>query len=146
MQFKRPENTDKYYWTRHSIGKMMQYGLSAQRVIRVIRSYTRIEEGIAENTIAVMQPTSTRRDKDGELKWNQEIWVMYQLRRKVGANSKKQIPNSKQISKSKFKNRKTIPNSANGKIRIISAWKFPGMSPKSNPIPREILEEIEDIL
>jgi peptidyl-tRNA hydrolase len=82
MQFKRPENSDKYYWTRHSVGKMMQYGLSAQRITRVIKGYKRIEEGVAEKTVAVMQPTSTRRDEDGKLKWNQEIWVMYQKRNK----------------------------------------------------------------
>jgi len=135
MQFKRPENSDKYYWTRHSIGKMMQYGLSAQRITRVIKGRKRIEEGVAENTIAVMQPTSTRRDEKGNLKWNQEIWVMYQKRKKD--------------EKSKVKNKngeiKSVLNKKN-QLKIISAWKFPGMSPKNNPIPKEILEELEDIL
>ncbi|HFC36266.1 MAG TPA: hypothetical protein ENJ49_01170, partial [Candidatus Moranbacteria bacterium] len=79
MQFKRPKNTEKYYWTRHSIGKMMQYGLSAQRIVRVIRAPERVVEGVAKNTIAVMQPSSVRRDKNGKRTWSQEIWVMYQI-------------------------------------------------------------------
>lgn len=33
------------------------------------------------------------------------------------------------------------------KIRIISAWRYPGMSPKGKeiPIPKDILEELEKI-
>lgn len=131
MNFKRPENSDKYYWTRHSIGKMMQYGLSAQRITRVIKGYKRIEEGIAKDTIAVMQPTSTRRDEKGELKWNQEIWVMYQTKSQ-SSKRKTQNPKSYRLKPSKLK--------------IISAWKFPGMSPEKDPIPQEILEELKNVL
>lgn len=130
MQFKRPENSDKYYWTRHSIGKMMQYGLSAQRVTRVIKGYKRIEKGIAKNTIAVMQPTSVRRDEKGELKWKQEIWVMYQPRKQ----------------NSKLKNRKLKHESDKSKYKIISAWKYPGVSPQNDPIPKKILGELKNIL
>lgn len=138
MQLKIPKNTEKYYWTKHSIGKMKQYGLSAQRVLRVIRSPQRIEKGIVKNTIAVMQPASTR-IKDGQRIWSREIWAMYQARR--AGNPKSKIPNSKQIQNSKFK----ILNSANQQIRIISAWIYPGMSPKNNPIPEDILRELEEI-
>lgn len=137
MQFKRPENSDKYYWTRHSIGKMMQYGLSAQRITRVIKGYQRIEEGVADNTVAVMQPTSTSKDSEGNIKWNQEIWVMYQLGRRVRVKSKSEITNSKEDSGHE---------SDKSRYKIISAWKYPGMSPKNNPIPKEILEELQDIL
>lgn len=31
----------------------------------------------------------------------------------------------------------------NQQIRIISAWRYPGMSSKRNPIPEEILRELE---
>lgn len=34
-------------------------------------------------------------------------------------------------------------NSAKQQLRIISAWRYPGMSPKRNPIPEEILRELE---
>ena len=58
----------KLYWTNHSQAKMRYYRLSEQRVKRVIRNPFRVEEGIAEDTIAVMQPFGNKRDR--------EIWVM----------------------------------------------------------------------
>ena len=147
MNFRRPQNTDKYYWTDHSIFKMKQYGLSAQRILRVIRAPKRKEEGIVKNTIAVMQPTSISH-KNGKVKWSQEIWAMYQLK-----NSKSQETNSKpraaeqsslrgkQIRNSKFE----IRNLANRQIRIISAWRYPGISPKKNPVPEEIISELSEL-
>ena len=47
---------------------MRYYRLSEQRVKRVIRNPERVEEGIAENTIAIMQAFGNKKDK--------EIWVM----------------------------------------------------------------------
>ncbi|MFA6183509.1 MAG: hypothetical protein WC682_00220 [Parcubacteria group bacterium] len=139
--FNPPKNCSKYYWTRHSIGKMMQYGLSAQRVTRVIRSFQRIEEGIAKNTVAVMQPNSIKIDKEGKKKWSQEIWVMYQ----------KSVKNSKCKIKSDNKDNKEISNLkqiifGSNQLKIISVWRYPGVSPKNNPIPSEILDEIEELL
>lgn len=58
----------EFIWTSHAQAKMRYYKLAQSRVKRVIRSYERIEEGIAENTIAVMQPYGNKKDK--------EIWVM----------------------------------------------------------------------
>lgn len=92
--------------------KMRHYGLSAQRVKRVIRNPYRTEEGIVERTVAIMQPQSTRRT-DGKEMWKNEIWVMYKL--------------------------------SNRKIRIISAWRYPGVSPKRDPIPEDILKEIRSM-
>lgn len=150
--FKAPKNDSKYYWTRHSVGKMMQYGLSAQRVKRVIRSYERIEEGIAKNTVAVMQPNAIKRDGEGVKKWSQEIWVMYQKRKAPISNF--QIPISKQNPKSKIQNLKNANNFEKLKIdlagknqcKIISVWRYPGVSPKHNPIPDDILDELGDLL
>jgi len=162
VNWKNPKNTSKYYWTAHVAEKMHYYGLSEQKVLGVIRRPQRIETGIAENTVAVMIPVGNiKKNKkpsmwnrsfndDGEQeKWSQEIWVMYQLRGSE-ANSKSQIPNSKQKEKNdketKIENLKLkIKNSANRKICIISAWRYPGVSPKNNPIPAEILREIEEI-
>jgi len=110
MQFKVPKNNDRYFWTSHALGKMRYYGLTAQRILRVINKPMRIEEGVAENTTAAMQPTSVNR-KNGS--WRTEIWVMYQLEKR--------------------------------KYKIISAWRYPGVSPKRNPIPQEIMEEIKDL-
>ncbi len=163
MQWKNPKNTDKYYWTAHVAEKMHYYGLSEQKVLGVIRKPQRIETGIVENTVAVMVPVGNiKKNKkpsawsrsfndDGEQeKWSQEIWVMYQLRGSE-ANSKFKISNSKQKEKNdketKIENLKLkIKNSANRKICIISAWRYPGVSPKNNPIPEEILRELDEIL
>ena len=65
------------HWTSHAQAKMRFYRLSEQRVYRVLNSPKRIEEGIAPNTVAMMQPT-TIKTKNGKQIWNQEIWVMVQ--------------------------------------------------------------------
>lgn len=111
MQFKAPKNNERFFWTGHALGKMRYYGLTAQRILRVINRPARIEEGVAENTTAAMQPASVNK-KTG--KWSMEIWTMYQK------------------DKAKYK--------------IISAWRYPGVSPKRNAVPEEILEEVKDLL
>lgn len=35
---------------------------------------------------------------------------------------------------------------AGKKIRIISAWRYPGKSPAHNPIPQDILKEIRSLI
>ena len=67
------------FWTNHVKGKMRFYGLSEQRVLRVLHMPNRIEEGIASNTIAIMQSA-------GSKKHPYEIWAMIQetkVRRKI---------------------------------------------------------------
>ncbi len=65
------------FWTQHSRAKMRYYRLSESRVKRIIHSPKRVEEGIAPNTIAAMQPNTVTRDR-GQETWKQEIWVMIQ--------------------------------------------------------------------
>lgn len=114
--FKIPKNDAKYYWTQHVIRKMAYYGLSPDRVKRVIRSPKRVEDGVAENTIGVMQPSAN-------IKKPTEVWVMYQQKNK---NTK-------------------IKDQNLGRKIIISAWRYPGISPvgKAIPIPDDILEELK---
>ncbi|MDP2705833.1 MAG: hypothetical protein Q8O49_01355 [bacterium] len=112
----------KYSWTNHSLEKMKHYGLSEARVKRIIRFPQRTEEGILENTVAVMQPISPIRSKDGQLEWKREIWAMYKI-----VNSKPKTNNSKQI-------------------RIITAWRYPGRSPARDPVPAEIIREVMTLL
>lgn len=50
---------------------MAFYGLSPDRVKRIVRTPTRTEEGIALNTIGVMQPGTNKKKPS-------EVWVMYQ--------------------------------------------------------------------
>jgi len=132
MQFKIPKS-DKYQWTQHAQYKMQQYGLSPQRVIRVIRNPERTEEGIVEKTIAVMQPTSIS-TKDGKRVWSSEIWSMYQVLNSAPPHPALRATLSP-IGRGKL----------GSKIKIISAWRYPGVSPKNNPIPEDIIREIEDL-
>lgn len=132
MQLKPPKNTEKYFWTQHAIYKLRQYGLSAQRVIRVINNPQRKEEGIVPKTVAVMQPASLR-NKNGKKIWSQEIWAMY-----TSAKGGK-VESSKLKVQSEFGS--IIPK----RIKIISAWRYPGVSPKRDPIPEEILREISQL-
>ena len=112
-------SNDKYLWTNHSIMKMRYYGLSENRIKRIIRFPKRIEEGIAPNTVAAMQPADSK-------KKYQEIWTMYQLVKRATNNKKLKTNNTQ--------------------IKIITAWRYPGKSPARNPIPIEIIREIQQLL
>jgi len=59
----------KLLWTRHARYKMRFWSLSEARVKRVLNSPLRVENGIAENTIAIMQAA-------GSAKHPYEVWVM----------------------------------------------------------------------
>lgn len=109
---------DKYHWTEHSRIKMRQYGLSEARIKRIIRFPQRIEEGVLENTVAVMQPISPIRSKEGKLEWKREIWAMYKL--------------------DKYRSQP--------RLRIITAWRYPGVSPARDPVPAEIIREAMALL
>ena len=127
------KNDSKYHWTNHVVRKMAFYGLSPDRVKRVIRSPKRVEEGIAENTVAVMQPSTN-------LKKPSEVRVMSQLSSKAGTLSERSESKGRSLDKLG-----TISQGANRKI-IISAWRYPGVSPvgKQIPIPQDILEELKN--
>lgn len=108
-------------FTSHARYKMSQYGLSEQKVKGIIRNPKRTEKGIAPKTAAMMQPVSPKTVEGKEI-WKQEIWVMFvKKKKKIGLGD---------IS------RETI--------RIISAWRYPGISPKRSPIPEEIWQELEN--
>lgn len=70
------------HWTAHSREKMRFYGLSEARLKRVIHSPQRIEEGIAPDTVAMMQSA-------GSAKHPYEIWLMMQTKRQ-GSGVKRQ--------------------------------------------------------
>lgn len=121
--------------TRHAQFKMKQYGLSEQRVRGVIRNPKRREEGVAKDTVAVMQPVSPKRGPDGEETWKQEIWVMFQ--KQQATRNRKQGRKGDLIDPYPVS---LVPC----RIKIISAWRYPGVSPKRDPIPEEILRELEE--
>ncbi len=104
---KFPKNTNKLFWTKHVIEKMQYYNLSESRLRRLLNNPSRIEQGIAPNTIAVMQPT-------GSKKHPTEIWLMYCIDQKTK------------------------------KKKIITAWRYPGISPNNKPpkVPEDIIKEL----
>lgn len=146
MRIQMPKNDAMYHWTNHVAQKMIYYGLSADRVKRVIRSPHRSEKGIAPDTIAVMCPSKlvssnliSRNNKEPsrggpgkQLSWKEEIWVMYAVKSpaRESVNSKLETGN-------------LIPR----KKVIITAWRYPGVSKirEAIPIPNDILEELKNI-
>lgn len=92
-------------WTAHALSKLRFYQLSKSRVTRVINNPLRVEEGVADSTIAVMQPA-------GNTKHPFELWVMIQ---DAGASRK-----------------------------IISAWRYPGITKPGEPLPRSILYSLRN--
>jgi len=140
MMWKEPKNSDKYYWTGHAKMKMRHYGLSGQRVTRVIRRPLRTQEGITGDTIAVVQPQSTRRGDDGEKTWSNEIWVMYQI--------KSQSIKSKDTETMDNTMVQFLKNTANvqKQIMIISVWRYPGKTNPTDALPDEIMDEIAEVV
>lgn len=119
MNFRLPKDTEKISWTRHAWEKMKFYRLSESHLKRILRHPKRTEKGIAPKTIACMQPSGSRKHPT-------EIWLMYQI-----------INQKSKIKKLKIKE----------KIRIISAWRYPGVSPIGEPIfiPEDVLDELRQL-
>lgn len=150
------EGGSQYHWTNHVAGKMVYYGLSADRVKRVVRSPYRSEKGIAPNTIAVMQPSGhvsssliSRNNKKParggpgkQLSWKEEIWVMY-----VPIRSKRSLGTESRILDSSTKSSPDFGRIGTTKKVIITAWRYPGVSKirEAIPIPENILAELKNI-
>lgn len=119
-------NKENYHWTDHVKMKMRQYRLTESRIKRVLRFPKRLEVGVAEDTVAGMQPA-------GSKKHPFEIWVMWATSRKS------HVANSKS-PKTKF-------SLGNQKITIISAWRYPGVSPlrEPPPIPDDVWEALRKV-
>jgi hypothetical protein len=112
---------EKIVWTTHSKEKMRYYRLSESRVLNIMRKPKRREEGIAEGTVAAMQLAGTKKNPT-------EIWMMYQI-----VNTKSKLQNQN------YKIRKT---------KIISAWRYPGITPiGERPIlPDKVMADLKDTL
>ncbi len=78
MYLKLLNNNEEIIWTTHSKAKMRQYRFSEKRVLRILRKPDRKEEGIAPNTLAVMQITGTKKHPT-------EVWTMYVVFKKPKA-------------------------------------------------------------
>ncbi len=116
--YKKPKNDEKWVWTNHVVGKMGYYRISESLVKRVVRFPQRVEKGIAPGTTACMQPSGSKKSPS-------EVWVMYV---EIGSG------------REKTKNKTFLFP----KKKIITAWRYPGISPIGEPIPipEDILAEI----
>lgn len=128
--FRRPKEDSRYAWTNHVVGKMLQYRISENLIKRVVRFPTRVEEGVAEETVAVMKPA------EGVKKYS-EVWVMYSLAK---------LKNRKQETKYPSTGSGPKGNNQRPKITVITAWRYPGKSPERDPIPEEVIMEVRNIL
>jgi len=117
----------KLFWTEHSKIKMKQYGLSKQKLLGILYKPERKEQGIVLGTTAVMKTNKVFfKQKQITLSkaWQKpkrapgEIWLMY-----------------KDIKMAMVPMRK-----------IISAWRYPGVSKPGEaiPIPEDIRQELEN--
>lgn len=110
----KPKNDGRYLWTNHITLKMAHYRISPSLVKRIVRFPNRVEEGVAENTVAAMKLSDSSKRRE-------EIWTMYQVAKGETGRAKP-------------------------KIKLITAWRYPGKSPERDPIPEEIMNEVRDIL
>lgn len=117
LNTKSLKNDHNFFWTNHAKFKLLQYGLSPTAVRGVVRQPERIEVGVAPETTAVMRRKDTAKNK-------REVWVMYQ-----------------KTAKSERLKMKNV-----GKIKIISTWIYPGVSPKGKEIfiPEDVWKELEE--
>jgi hypothetical protein len=118
----------QFYWTIHAKDKMRYYRLSESRVKRVINFPKRIEEGIAEDTVAMMQPGGSARNP-------YEIWVMVQ--RGSGNYSKAKTAKEKEVANKLGLKEKSL--------KVISAWRYPGTTKPGEKLPEEILREFRSV-
>lgn len=136
MQFNAPKNTAKYYWTKHIQMKMRQYGISESRVKRILRAPLRTETGIADETIAVMQPVSTRYDRATKQKtWTQEYWLLYQVRH-----------HKKNLDITNADPALLASLGATTQLRLISVWRYPGVTKPGEGVPEEVLADLAEVL
>jgi hypothetical protein len=115
----------KIIWTEHSKIKMRQYGLSVSKLSGILRKPERKEQGIVPGTTAVMKTNKTffkTKQITLEKAWQKpkrapgEIWLMYKDIKKQGEQIRK----------------------------IISAWRYPGISKPGQDLP--VPEDIKNYL
>lgn len=120
MKLVRP-TFKKIQWTEHSKVKMRQYGLSQQKILGILRKPERCEQGIAPGTSAVMSTNKTFfREKKITLS---KAW-----------QKPKKAPGEIWV----------MYRDAKDFRKIISAWRFPGISKAGDeiPIPEDIRREL----
>lgn len=120
------EKYKKIHWTEHSKIKMRQYGLSRLKLIKLIYKPERKEVGIVPGTTAVMQSN----------KIYSKPKTLVVLKKGFFQKSIKKAPGEIWLM---YKDIKDIR-------KVISAWRYPGVSKPGEdiPIPQDIRQELID--
>ncbi|MFA5870412.1 MAG: hypothetical protein WC842_00785 [Candidatus Paceibacterota bacterium] len=153
---KQPKNDSKYIWTTHAWEKMQQYGISEQRVKRIVRFPKRTEEGVLDGAVAVMSPCG-RSAVGRQPSHTSEMWVMYVLfdgnQKGISpacAGRNDEIRNPKQEKEKKnerpLDNIQSFLGNTGKRFKIITVWRYPGVSPVRDAIPDDVLSEIRALL
>jgi len=116
----------KLFWTQHSQIKMRQYGLSKQKLLGILARPERKEKGIVPGTLAAMRT-------------NKIFFKAKQISLDKAWQKSKRTPGEIWIM---FKDVKSV--STGNARKIISAWRYPGVSKPGEaiPIPEDIKQDI----
>lgn len=107
-----PQVFRKLFWTEHSKIKMKQYGLSKSKLLAILYKPERRELGIVPGTIAIMRT-------------NKIFFKTKQITITKAWRSSKKAPGEIWLM---YKDIKDIR-------KIISAWRYPGVSKPGEEIP-----------
>lgn len=111
---------------------MRFYRISEQRVRRVVNSPKRIEEGIAPKTVAMMQPISVMHTTE-----------IVPSEAEQSRGTQLYCGKSRNSHKETWNQELWVMIQDKGSIRkVISAWRYPGMTKPGTSLPEEILREI----
>jgi len=123
----------KLVWTQHSQIKMRQYGLSKQKLLGILAKPERKEKGIVLGTTAVMRTNKTWKPDKSQQSWHFDGPAIIAPKARLGGKPKR-APGEIWIMYRDVKDFR----------RIISAWRYPGVSKpgESIPIPEDIRQEI----
>jgi len=111
-------NKHNLHWTEHSKIKMRQYGLSKSKLIKLLYNPERQEEGIVLGSMALMQTNTLYSSKTANISFG----------------ARKKIPGEIWLMYQDTKNER----------KIISAWRYPGISKPGDsiPVPKDIYQEL----
>jgi hypothetical protein len=120
----------KISWTQHSQIKMRQYGLSKQKLFGILRNPERVEQGIVPGTTAIMKTNKVFGNKTSSL-----FGGKTKNPPKADAFRRARAPGEIWLM---YKDTKDFR-------KIISAWRYPGISKPGEeiPIPADIRHELE---
>jgi len=115
----------KLYWTDHANLKMRQYGLSKSKLINLLYKPERKEQGIAPKTTALMKSNPVR---------SQGVLMKSKKSQTFSGPKFKNPPGEIWLMYADTKNLR----------KIISAWRYPGVSKPGEdiPIPEDIKREL----